>query len=141
MEAAMGASLITILAATIASWMFGALWYMSLSKPWMTASGMSEEDIKPGGKQDPSPFIISFICEFVMAYMLAVLLLHTANDGAFTTVQALYSAFLIWLGFLLTTQTVNHRYHMKPWSLTLIDSGHWLGVVLIQALVMSVLGL
>lgn len=141
MEAAMGASLITILAATVAGWVFGAIWYMSLSNPWMSAAGLTEEDIKPGGKQDPSPFIISIICEFVIAYMLAVMLLHTSSDGSFSLGTALFSAFLIWLGFILTTQIVNHRYHMKPWSLTIIDGGHWLGVLLIQAIVMALMGL
>lgn len=141
MQAAMGASLVTILVATIASWIFGSIWYGALGKRWMAATGLSEEDIKgKSGKVDPSPFIISFILEFVMAYVLAVLLLHT-SDGAFSLSSALMAAFILWLGFVFTTQTINHRYSMKPWSLTLIDNGHWLGVMLIQALVMAVMGL
>ena len=141
MQAAMGASLITILVATIASWLFGALWYSALGKQWMAASGLSETDIKgENGKTDPSPFIISFVLEFIMAYVLAVLLLHT-SDGAFSLGSALMAAFILWLGFVFTTQTVNHRYSMKPWSLSVIDGGHWLGVLLVQALVMAVMGL
>ena len=138
----MGASLLTILAATVVSWIFGAVWYGSLSKSWMAAAGLTEEQIKgPDGKPSPAPYIISIICEFVMAYLLAVLLLHTSPDGSFTLGQALFSAFLIWLGFILTTLMVNHRYGMQSWSLTAIDGGHWLGVVLIQAAVMALLGL
>lgn len=141
MQAAMGASLITILAATVASWVFGAIYYGTLSKPWMAAANMSEEDVKgPNGKPSPRPFIISFLCEFVMAYMLAVLLLHTSSNG-FTVGTGLFSALLIWLGFIFTTQLVNHQYSNRPFTLTVIDSGHWLGVLLIQALVMAVLGL
>ena len=142
MEAAMGASIVTILVATIASWIFGAIWYGSLAKPWMAATGLSEEQIKgSSGKPSAVPYIISIILEFVMAYMLAVLLLHTSPDNSFTTGQALFAAFLIWLGFVFTTQTINHRYSLQPWSLTVIDSGHWMGVLLIQALVMSLMGL
>jgi len=141
MEAAMGASLLTILVATIASWLFGAGWYGTLAKPWMAASGVSEEDVKgPNGKPSPVPYVISFICEFVMAYLLAVLLLHTSN-GEFSLGTALFSAFLIWLGFIFTTQLVNHQYSMRPISLTVIDSGHWLGVLLVQAAVMALMGL
>lgn len=138
MDGAFGASLVTIVAATVASWIFGAIYYMSLSKPWMAAVGLTEEQIKAA--ESPMPYIISVICEFIMAYMLAVLLLHTSKDG-FTTGSALFAAFCIWLGFVLTTQIVNHRYSLKPWSLTIIDSAHWLGVLLIQALVMSFMGL
>ena len=141
MDAAMGASMITILLATIAGWMFGAIWYMALSRPWMSAAGISKQQIEgPDGKQSPAPFIISFILEFVMAYMLAVLLLHTAK-GPITLGTALAAAFFLWLGFLATTHTITHRYTMRPWSLTLIDGGHWLGVLLIQAAVMALIGL
>jgi hypothetical protein len=141
MEAAMGASLLTILVATIASWVFGAVWYGTLAKPWMAASGVTEDDVKgPNGKPSPVPYIISIICEFVMAYLLAVLLLHT-SDGSFTLGTALFSAFLIWLGFVFTTQLVNHQYSMRPFALTMIDGGHWLGVLLIQATVMALMGL
>lgn len=138
MDGAFGASIVTIIIATIASWVFGAIYYMSLAKPWMKAVGVTEEEVKAG--EGPMPYIISVICEFIMAYMLAVLLLHT-SDGAFTMGAALFAAFSIWLGFVFTTQCVNHRYSMKPWSLTIIDSGHWLGVLLIQALVMYFIGL
>lgn len=139
MDGAFGASIVTIIVATIASWMFGAVYYMSLAKPWMAAAGISEDEVKAGA--GASPYIISVICEFIMAYMLAVLLLHTATDGVFTLGSALFAAFSIWLGFVVTTQIVNHRYSMKPWSLSIIDSGHWLGVLLIQAAVMSLMGL
>lgn len=140
MSGAFDASLITIAIATVASWIFGSIFYMSLAKPWMAAADLTEEDIRPGGKQDPSPFIISFVLEFVMAYVLAILLLHT-SDGDFTIGAAIFSAFTIWLGFIFTTQCINHRYGMRSWSLTIIDSAHWLGVLVVQAVVMALIGL
>lgn len=140
-EAAMGASLLTILAATVAGWIFGAVWYGSLSRPWMAASGLTEEEIRgQGGKPSPVPYLISIVLEFVMAYILAVLFLHVA-DGTPSMGTALSAAFFIWLGFVATTQTINHRYSLKPWSLSFIDGGHWLGVLLIQAAIMALMGL
>lgn len=142
MEAAMGASLVTIMAATIASWIFGAAWYGLLASRWMSAAGLTEEQIRgPSGKPSPLPYLISVILEFIMAYMLAVLLAHTSPDKSIGLGTALIAAFLIWLGFVFTTLTVNHRYSLQPWSLTLIDGGHWLGVLLIQAAVMALIGL
>ena len=144
MQAAMGASLLTILVATVGAWLFGALWYGLLSKPWMAASGITQEmleaDKAKPALQRASPFIISFVLEFVMAYMLAVLLMHTAPDG-FSFGGALMAAFFLWLGFIATTQTINHRYHFQTWSLTVIDCGHWLGVMLVMAAIMAVMGL
>lgn len=141
MDAAMGVSILTVAAAAIASWIFGAIYYGSMAKPWMAAAQITEEDVKgPNGTPSPRPYIISIICEFVMAYLLAVLLLHTSTDG-FTLGSALYSAFLLWLGFIFTTQLVNHQYSLRPFALTAIDSAHWLGVLMIQALVISLIGL
>ncbi|MFK7903377.1 MAG: DUF1761 domain-containing protein [Nitratireductor sp.] len=141
MDGAFGISLITVLAAAIASFVFGGIYYGVLSKPWMKASGMSEADVKDeNGKQPLAPLAIGFISGIVIAYMLAVLLNHTSSDG-FTMGSAIFAAFSIWLGFVLTTQTVNHRYGNRPWSLTIIDSAHWLGVLVVQAIVMALMGL
>lgn len=141
MHAAMGASLVTILAATIAGWIFGAVYYGILAKQWMKAAGLNAGDINgQNGKPGLMPYLISIVCEFIMAYVLAVLLLHTSS-GEFSLGDALASAFILWLAFILTTQMVNHRYSMKPWTLTIIDSGHWLGVLIIQAVVIALMGL
>ena len=50
--------ILPILAAAASSYIFGSVWYSSLSQLWMDAVGLTEEDIKPNGKQDPTPFII-----------------------------------------------------------------------------------
>jgi Protein of unknown function (DUF1761) len=126
--------------AAIASFAFGAVWYMALSKPWMAAAGLSEEKIK----QDPSPtpFIIAFIAQLFMAWMLAGLLLHMAKAGLPANLRnGLITALFVWAGFVMTTLIVNHRFQKQPWSLTLIDGGHWLGVLLLQGAILGLWGL
>lgn len=141
MQAAMGASLVTILVATVAAWVFGAVWYGVLGKQWMAAAGLTEDQIKgESGRPSPVPFVISFVLEFVMAYVLAVLFLHVTGEGLSLS-TALSAAFFLWLGLVATTLTINHRYAMQPWSLTVIDGGHWLGVLLVMAAVMALMGL
>jgi len=141
MTGGMGISLVSVLAATVAGWVFGAVWYGALfSRQWMAAAGLTPEKINgPSGRPSPVPFVISFVLEFVMAYVLAVLFLHTAKDGI-TLGAALAAAFFLWLGFVFTTMAINHRYTMQPWSLTAIDGGHFLGVMLIQAGILALLG-
>ena len=125
-----------IAAAAIASWIFGALWYGALSKPWMAAAGLSAPDGKP--KFPLGPMIISFVAEFVMAIILAGVIAHTAKKGVTITSGALVGA-ICWLGFVITTLATNHAYgRVKP-MLTAIDGGHWLGVLLLQGIVLGAL--
>lgn len=134
------ANFLPILAATVASWLFGALWYGLLGKPWMRAAGVQESDIKrPDGRTSRSPFILSFIFEFWMAAILAGALILAPVDAGLWQV-ALGTAFIIWIGFVLPTQLINHRYTMRPWSLTALDGAHWLGVMLIHAVVLTLIG-
>jgi hypothetical protein len=127
--------------AAIASFAFGAVWYMSLSKPWMAAAGLTEEKVKEGGTS-PAPFIITFLTQLFMAWMLAGLLLHMAKAGLPGNLRnGLITALFVWAGFVMTTLMVNHRFQKQPWSLTLIDGGHWLGVLLIQGGILGLWGL
>ena len=43
----------------------------------------------------------------------------------------------IWFGFVLTTMTVNNAFHGKRPMLTVIDSLHWLGALLIMGLIVG----
>ena len=127
-----GISYISVLAAAIAGFAFGAVWYMTLAKQWMAAVGMTEEP-----KQDPVIYGITFLCQLVMAYMMAGVMGHL---GQISVSGGLVTALFVWLGFILTTQVVNHRFQMQKWSLTLIDCGHWLGVLMVMGIVIGLFG-
>lgn len=134
-----GANYLAILAAAVAAWLFGGAWYAALSKPWMAASGWRnrEEMLGPEGKVSPLPFVVAFIAELVMAYFLAGLIAHL---GEVDIGNGLITAFFIWLAFVATTVSVNHRYMRKLWMLTAIDAGHWLGVLLVMGVVIGLFG-
>jgi len=91
----------------------------------------------PSGKPSPVPFVISFVAELVMAWMLAGIIGHM---GQVTVKDGLISAFFVWLGFVITTMAVNHAYAKARPALTAIDGGHWLGVLLVQGLVIGLFG-
>ncbi|MBB4053499.1 hypothetical protein GGR20_003159 [Devosia subaequoris] len=126
---------LAIVLATVASMALGAVWYGVLSKQWMAASGRTREDIDP---KDFMPYVWSVIVQLVMAYFLAVLTPPLA--GAMTIGHGLQIAFLMWLGFVLTSMILNHRYQGRPWSLTVIDSGYILAALLVQGLVLGLFG-
>ncbi|GGY49819.1 DUF1761 domain-containing protein [Parvularcula lutaonensis] len=130
-----------ILAATVASWLFGSAYYGVFGKPWMAAAGLDESDIRgPGGKVSPVPFIVSFIAEFWIACILAGALI-LAPDEAGEWTMAIGTAIVIWIGFVMPVMLVNHLYQRRSIRLTAIDGGHWLGVFIVIVAVLQAIGL
>jgi hypothetical protein len=132
-----GPNYLAILIAAIAAFGWGAAYYMTLSKPWLAAVGMTREQL--GEKRSPAPFIISFVAELVMAWVLAGTLGHL-GPGQVTLKNGIVSALFLWLGFVVTTIFVNNAYPGRKYSLSVIDSIHWLGVLLIQGAVIGGMG-
>ena len=126
---------LAIVLATVASMALGAAWYGVLSKQWLEASGRTKEDSDP---RDFMPYVWSVSVQLVMAYFLAVL--TPALTGAMTIQNGLTVAALMWLGFVVTSMILNHRYQGRPWSLTLIDSGYILAALLVQGVVLGIFG-
>lgn len=133
----MVAPVFAIAAAAIASWLFGAVWYTALAKPWMAALGKSEAELRqPRGPWGPHwvPFVLSLVAQLVMAWVLAGLLGHL---GFRTVRSGIVSAALLWLGLVATTLATNHAFAGARPKQTLINGGHWLGVLLIQGAVLG----
>jgi len=130
-------NLIAILAAAAAGFAFGAVWYMTLGRAWMAALGTSAAEI--AGRRSPRPFIVSAAALVVMAFILSGLMGHLGL-GAVTPRIGVVSGALVWVGFVATTLAVNHAFQGARPMLTLIDGGHWLGVLLIQGLVLGWIG-
>ena len=128
---------IAVIVAAVASFAFGSVWYMALARQWRDAIGKTEDEVK--ASMSAKTFVVTAVAQLVMAYMLAGLIWHMG--GAQPTVRVgLISAGAVWLGFVATTLAVNHGFQGARRSLTVIDGGHWLGVLLIQGLVIGLFG-
>ncbi|HWA45162.1 MAG TPA: DUF1761 domain-containing protein [Hypericibacter adhaerens] len=128
---------LAIIVATIVGMALGFGWYMALSNQWMAAVGKTREQIASGGNQ-ATPFIIAAVMQLVMAYFLALLTPRVL--GATTWQNGLAMGFWLWLGFVITSMIINHRYQGSKWSLTVIDGGYLLGVLLLEGLVIGLFG-
>jgi hypothetical protein len=133
---------LAILAAAVAAWIFGAVYYGLLGKAWIAALGETAETLKAkqagkSGLVKIVPFILSFVAELTMAYVLYGLLGHL---GTYTVRAGIISGAFCWFGFILTTVAVNNAYPGRKIMLTAIDSGHWLGVLLIIGAIMGWFG-
>jgi len=127
---------LAVLVATIAGFATGAVWYNVLAKAWIKAVGLMPSDME--GNKSPLPFIVALIANAIMAWVLAVIIGPFAGGGV---ASAIWVGAAAWLGFVATTISTNNAFGMKPWSLTLIDSGHWLAVLIVQGLVIGLFGL
>jgi hypothetical protein len=124
-----------VIIAAIVGYAAGAAWYMSLSKPWMAAQGFSHEQLQ--ANRSPMPFIITFVANLVMAFMLAGVIGHL---GPVTLRSAVISALFLWVGFVLTTMSANYSFARRPLKLLAIDAGHWLLVLVLQGAVIGLGG-
>ena len=128
---------IAVVVAAIASMALGFVWYMALGNQWMAALNKTREQIMASGNQ-ATPFIISFVMQLVMAYGLALFVPKLL--GSTSVANGLLAGFLVWLGFVITSMIINHRYQGSKWSLTLIDGGYLLGVLLVQGVLIGLFG-
>jgi len=135
-----GLNYYAIVLAAVVSFMFGWLWYGVLfSKAWLEAVGKTEDELKAADAVSPLPFVISFIALLIMAWVLAGVVGHF-GQGQVTFKNGVISGALLWLGFVITTLTVTYAFQGAKRALTLIDGGHWLGVLLLQGAVIGLIG-
>lgn len=119
--------------AAIAAFLWGAAYYMTLSKQWLAAVGRTEPN------RSATPFILSFVALVVMAFVLSGAIAHL-GPGQVTVKNGIISGLILWAGFVLTTVFVNNAYPGRKYMLSVIDSIHWLGVVVIQGAIIGALG-
>ncbi len=128
-------AIIAILAAGVAGWIFGAVWYGVLSKPYQRALGLNPDDCKDK-KMPMAPMVVAFLSALVMSAVLYQLL---RNLGVLGVWPSAIAGFTIGVGFLLTSVLVNNMFQQKSFALTVIDGGHWVLAVVIEAVAIALL--
>jgi Protein of unknown function (DUF1761) len=110
---------LNVLVAALGAFAFGAVWYMSMAKPWMAAAGIAVgPDGKPINAADKTPFVIGLIGMVLVAGMMR----HIFNMAAIDTVGEGFVAGL-GIGAFITCPwlAMNYAFAMRPRALTLID--------------------
>lgn len=131
-----GVNYLAVLVAAIAGFFVGWPWYMTLGKPWARALGMDPDNPPPPA---PKPFIILGIALLVMAFVLAGVIGHLGQDQV-TLANGVLSGIFVWAGFVVTSMSVNYAFQDRPLSLTLIDGGHFLLVLMLQGAIIGWMG-
>ena len=122
-----------ILAATLAGLALGVGYYFLVDRAVTKSPG-------DGSAKLTVSAALAFIAEAWFAAILAgALILAPPEAGRWT--MAIGSALVIWIGFIVPVLFVTHRYRALSTRAAFIDCGHWLGVIIIQALVLQAIGL
>jgi hypothetical protein len=119
---------VAIIAATLAGVLFGVVYY-----------GIPGIAVARAGNRVVT-IATAFIAEVWLCAILAgALILAPPKGGVWT--MTIGSAVVIWIGFVVPTQVASYRIRAVPARAMLCDCAHWLGVMLIQAVVLRLIGL
>ncbi len=126
---------LNVIVAALGSFAFGAIWYMTLSKPWMEASGVEVgEDGNPANSSDPKPYIMSAVSAILVAGMMRHMFATSAVD---TIWEGLVSGFGVGAFFITPWIMMNNGFSGRPFKLTMIDGGYAIiGCSIIGAILM-----
>jgi hypothetical protein len=132
----------SVVLAAVAAWIFGGVYYTSLSKPWLAAQGKTREQCEAeqagkSGAAKAAPFILVFVGELIMAFVLYGIMVHM---GTFTLRAGIISGAFCWFGFVLPTVTANNAFCGRRPMLTVIDGAAWLGALVIIGAILGWMG-
>ena len=110
-----------VLAALVGGWVVGWIWYGLAGKFWKSAAG---EGVR--GQFSPRRQIFGGLAQIIMTVMLGTFM---EKLGAMSALGGIHTAFLLWLGFVMSTILVNYANLGNRLGLALVDGIHWLLVL------------
>ena len=113
---------LSVIAAGVAAFVFGAVWYTVLAKPWMAVSGVELDDSgQPANRSNPVPYITSIVGAILVAGMMRhVFVLSGINTMGAGFVSGLGIGLFMSVPWLAT----NYGFAGRPFRLTIIDGGY-----------------
>ena len=116
--------LLSLIGAVVAQ-ILGWIWHGPIfGKKWGMAVGMTEMEPNHRMKKMIAPLIINFVVNYIMAFAVFLIL---ANFGVSSIAQALITAAVLFVGFVVPLQTQgtiwNGRSSKSQWTTFLIAAG------------------
>jgi hypothetical protein len=125
--------ILNVIVAGVAAYAFGAVWYMSLAKPWVAAVGLDVDENGRPVNNSPLPYVIAFVGAIVTAGMMRHVF---ALSGIDTPVKGLVSGLGIGLFLVTPWIAANYAFGNRPRNLFLIDAGFATGSCTVIGLVL-----
>lgn len=115
-------SFISVIAAGVAGWIFGAVWYSVFAQQWVEVSGVeTDENGKPANQKNPIPYIISISSMILVAGMMRHAFYLSNID---TLGKGLIAGFGIGAFLAAPWLATNYGFAGRPAKLMLIDGGY-----------------
>jgi len=133
-----------VLLAALSSMVVGSLWYMpaTFGKAWQRYTGVDAEKMRRSQTSGQLVWMYGsvFLASLVTAYVVAfVAFLENKAFSYSFMVDALDTAFWLWLGFTAARLYVHDTFEGRRKKLTLLNSAHELVTVLVMALIIGAL--
>lgn len=127
--------ILSVVIAAVATFAFGAVWYMSLAKQWLAAAEIKlGPDGRPARAADRTPFVIGFLCMVLAAGMMR----HVFGMAAIDSLgKGLVAGLGIGAFTIMPWLAMNYAFGQRKLKLAVIDGGN---VVIGSAIMGAVLG-
>ncbi len=111
-----------VLVAAVAHWILGAVWYGVFSKQFVALMEWTPTQMQDIENQNHlREYVIAFLTSLVLVYILAHFIQYAR---ATTALGGLQTAFWLWLGFVVTTQSATVIFEGRKPGLYLLNIGY-----------------
>jgi hypothetical protein len=125
---------LAILVCVVLNILAGFIWYHPsvFFKPWWRGLGKKESD-----QPSPSPmlYVWTLMAAFVEGVFVSLLVSTTGSNTVFSGLQL---GFMLWLGFVATTNLVNNLFAGRGFKVWSIEAGNHLVYLLISGALLSI---
>ena len=118
-----------VIVAAVAHFLLGAVWFTIFQQAWLNGIGKTMEQLKLEAGSATLAYIVAFLCNIVMARVLAQVILATGETSGF---QGMKVGMFIWAGFVATTFMTEYAFEARHISIWAINAGYALVGLLIM---------
>lgn len=130
-----------VILATASSMVVGSVWYAKsvFGNAWIKLTKLDEKKMKQ--MSSAGPLLATVVASLVTAYVLAHVsfLAHKYFNNSFF-VDAVSTAFWLWLGFTAARLVVHDVFEGRPTKLTMLNAAHELVTLVVMGAVIGWLG-
>ncbi len=139
----MQVNLMAVLAAVVANFVLGFIWYTPLfGKAWATENNF-DTSVKPTSGEMAKGMISMVIGNFLMAYVFAHNIMAWSYVPGASEMSAmanvLSSTIFTWLGFYLPVDIGTVLWERKSWKLFAINTGYHFMMLLVAAVILMMM--
>lgn len=124
-----GPNMFAVVVAALAHFFLGAGWFTLFKKQWLVGIGKTQEQLMASGMPAWMPYVVTFIANLAMAYVLGWLIVAT---GPRTTMRGVQVAAMAWAGLVASSFATEYVFEAKSIQIFSINAGYPLVGMLIM---------